>query len=288
MLHNLSILDLVIFILILVLLNVKSIWSGLKRNKTENDYFMAGHSLRWWSVAGSIYSTNINAAQVIGMLGIGYSIGFAESNFEILPVIPIIALAYIFVPIYRRRQIFTLSQFLGHHYSQYAQLVYSVLNIFFILILVAAGFYIGSRTLGLLLQGSTFQLTYFQGLVVLAVVTAIFSIIGGMESVVIADNIQTVLLILASIIVGTLTFMQPEIHGFTGLMHIDHEQARNVQKMHMYLPSNNKDIPWTGAFTGLMILNFFYWNTNQYQVQRVLAAATDRDARLGTLAAGFL
>jgi len=79
--------------------------------------------------------------------------------------------------------------------------------------------------------------------------------------------------------------MQPEIGGISGLLKLDHAQAN---KMHLYLPSNHPKLPWSGIFTGLTVLNFFYWTTNQYQVQRVLAAKTDRDAKLGTIVAGFL
>src|SRR3546814_15479379 len=79
--------------------------------------------------------------------------------------------------------------------------------------------------------------------------------------------------------------MQPEIGGFTGLLKLDQASAN---KMHLYLPSNHTDLPWTGIFTGLIILHFFYWTTNQYQVQRVLSAETDRDTNLGSIVAGML
>jgi len=106
-----------------------------------------------------------------------------------------------------------------------------------------------------------------------------------MESVVIADNILTVIMIIAVLLMGTLTYLQPEIGGFSGLLRLD---AAGADKMHLYLPANHPKLPWPGIFTGLTILNFFYWTTNQYQVQRVLAAQTERDAKIGSLVAGFL
>jgi solute:Na+ symporter, SSS family len=106
-----------------------------------------------------------------------------------------------------------------------------------------------------------------------------------MESVVTADNILTVIMLIAVVLMGTLTYMQPEIGGFSGLMKLD---QMGEHKMHLYLPSNHPKLPWSGIFTGLTVLNFFYWTTNQYQVQRVLAAQTERDAKLGSIAAGFL
>ncbi len=284
MLQSLSTADLIVVVLLILFLVIASMYSSFKKKNSE-DYFMAGRSLKWYSVAGSIFGTNIHAQQIIGMMGVGYSIGFAQSHYEIWAIPAILVLAYIFIPIYRKKQFFTLSQFLESRYNSKARLAYMILMIVFIMIQLIGGFYIGSRTLGLLFQGTSFELTYLQGIILIASVTALFTVFGGMESVVIADNILTVVMILSLVLMGTLTYRQPEINGLSGLLKIDHEQAN---KMHLYLPSNHPKLPWLGIFTGLTILNLFYWTTNQYQVQRVLAAQTDRDARLGIVAAGFL
>ena len=284
MLQSLSTIDLIVVVLLILFLLVASMYSSFKKKNSE-DYFMAGRSLKWYSVAGSIFGTNIHAQQIIGMMGVGYSIGFAQSHYEIWAIPAILVLAYIFIPIYRKKQFFTLSQFLESRYNSQARLAYMILMIVFIMIQLIGGFYIGSRTLGLLFQGTSFEITYLQGIIIIASVTALFTVFGGMESVVIADNILTVVMILSLVLMGTLTYMQPEINGLSGLLKIDHEQAN---KMHLYLPANHPKLPWLGIFTGLTILNLFYWTTNQYQVQRVLAAQTDRDARLGIVAAGFL
>ena len=288
MLSQLPTLDLVILIILLAGLTLASVWAGLRRRNTEDDYFMAGRSLRWWSVAGSIYGTNVSANQIIGMLGVGYTIGFAQSHYEVLAILPILVLAYVFVPIYRQREVFTLSQFLGNRYDERSQLAYAVLNILFILVQLVGFFYIGSRQLMLLSDGSSLELGYLQGILLIAFVTCLFTVAGGMESVVIADNIQTVLMVFTALLVGILTFAQPEIGGFWNLLDLDRSLPPEAQKMHLYLPPDHPDLPWTGAFTGLMMLHFFYWTTNQYQVQRVLAAASDRDAKVGVLVAGFL
>ncbi len=288
MLSQLPAFEIAVLVGLMLFLTGASLWAGLRRKSTEADYFMAGRSLRWWSVAGSIYGTNVSAAQLIGMLGVGYTIGFAQSHYEVLAILPILILAYVFVPVYRRREVFTLSQYLAHRYDDRARLAYAVLNILFILIQLVAFFYIGSRQLMLLFQNSFLEISYLQGILLIAVVTCIFTVLGGMESVVIADNIQTVLMIFAAVLVALLTYAQPEIGGFSGLLRLDATAAREAQKMHLYLPANHPDLPWSGALTGLMILHCFYWTTNQYQVQRVLAAASDRDAKVGVLVAGFL
>ena len=284
MLQSLSTVDLIVVIGLIAFLVISSMYSSFKK-KNADTYFMAGHSLRWWSVAGSIFGTNIHAQQIIGMMGIGYSIGFAQSHYEVWAIPAILVLTYVFIPIYRKRNFFTLSQFLESRFSAHARLAYTILMISFIMIQLIGGFYIGSRTLGLLTDGTTFELSYLNGVLIIAFITIIFTVFGGMESVVIADNILTVIMILAVVLMGTLTYMQPEIGGFSNLLKLD---SAGANKMHLYLPSNHPKLPWPGIFTGLTILNLFYWTTNQYQVQRVLAAATERDAKLGSIAAGYL
>ena len=284
MLQSLSTVDLVVVVLLLLFLVTASMYSSFKKKSSE-EYFMAGRSLKWYSVAGSIFGTNIHAQQIIGMMGVGYSIGFAQSHYEVWAIPAILVLVYIFIPIYRKRQFFTLSQFLENRYNDQTRLVYTILMIAFILIQLIGGFYIGSRTLGILFDGTNWEPTYLQGILVIASVTILFTVFGGMESVVIADNILTVVMIISILLMGTLTYLQPEIGGLSGLLKLDHADAN---KMHLYLPANHPKLPWLGIFTGLTILNFFYWTTNQYQVQRVLAAQTEFDAKVGSLAAGFL
>lgn len=287
MISNLSFVDGLVAIVLLVFLLGASMYASFKK-KSEENYFMAGRDLKWYSVAGSIFGTNIHAQQIIGMMGIGYSIGFVQSHYEVLAVPAILVLAYLFIPLYRKRKVFTLSQFLESRYNANTRLAYAIIMIVFILINLIAGFYIGSRTLGLLFQGSSFEVSYLSGILIIAAVTVVFTVFGGMESVVIADNILTVLMILSIVFMGIFMYIQPEIKGLIGLLHLDSDMPSEVQKIHLYLPANHPKLPWSGIFTGLMVLQFFYWTTNQYQVQRVLAAKTDREAKLGTIAAGFL
>jgi SSS family solute:Na+ symporter len=124
--------------------------------------------------------------------------------------------------------------------------------------------------------------------VFLCLVTCSYTLVGGLGAVVVTDAVQTVLMLSAGLLVAFLTFSQPEIGGFFGLLSLDASAPAAQQKMHLYLPSAHPDLPWSGALTGLVFLHFFYWTTNQYLVQRTLAARSDEDARVGVLAAGFL
>lgn len=258
------------------------------RKRSAETYFLAGRSLRWWAVAGSIFGTNINSSHLIGMLGIGYSVGFAQSHYEVLAVPAILLLAYVFLPAYRQQRVFTLSQFLEYRYNASARLVYTILMLGLIGVQLVGGLYIGSRTLVLLFQGTNFELAYWQGVTLIALITCSYTIWGGLESVVVTDNIQSAMMLAAGILVAVLTFAQPEIGGFTGLLDLERGVPEAARKMQLYLPTNHPNLPWSGAFTGLVIMHLFYWTTNQYLVQRTLAAESDRQAKLGVVASGFL
>jgi SSS family solute:Na+ symporter len=277
--------DLVVFIVCILILLISG-RSSSGRNSSDN-YFMADRRLPWWSVAGSIYGTNVSLSQIIGMLGIGYSIGFAQSHYEFLAIPAILMLCFVFIPSYRRENAFTLSEYLGDRYNETARLLYSLAIIIVIVILLVGGLYIGSRQLGLLLKGTALAPDYLQGVIAIASIACVLVFFGGMHAVVRAENIITILMVIAVITVGISTLWQPEIGGFSGLIDLDSSE-KGMHKMNLYLPSDHPDLPWTGVFSGLLILHGFFWTTNQFEVQRVLAARSDRDAQLGAIAAGFL
>ncbi len=248
---------------------------------------MADRNLPWWSVAGSIYGTNVSLSQIIGMLGIGYSIGFAQSHYELLAIPAILMLCHIFIPAYRKKKAFTLSEYLGERYNETARMLYTIVIIAVIIILLVGGLYIGSRQLSLLLKGTIVAPNYLQGIIVIACIACALVFYGGMHAVVRAENLITLLMVIAVITVGSCTLLQPEIGGMSGLLELD-RSARGMNKMNLYLPSDHPDLPWTGVFSGLLVLQGFFWTTNQFEVQRVLAARSERDAQLGAIAAGFL
>ena len=285
MLQLLGFTDWLVFGCLTLLLIGGGFWAGRKKKDAE-EYFMAGRSLRWWSVAGSIYGANVSLSQIIGMLGIGYSIGFAQSHYEILAIPAILLLCYIFIPVYRRRGVFTLSSYLEHRYDKTARLIYSISIIGIILILLVGGLYIGSRQLGLLFNTGDFHFTYLQGILLIAFISCLLITWGGMSSLVITENIISLLMVSSLILVGWLTLSREEIGGIMGLLHLD-KGPMGQHKMTLYLPSDHKDLPWTGVFSGLLVLQGFFWTTNQFEVQRVLSARSNRDAQMGALLAGL-
>jgi SSS family solute:Na+ symporter len=277
---------LLIIALIIIQIGVGIFFS--RKGKGSEDYFMAGRKLPWWVVGGSVFSTNISASHLIGMLGIGYSVGFAQSHYEVLAVFAILILAFLFIPVYRRLPLFTLSQFLEKRFGDKVRLTYALLVLLLIIVQLIGHYYIGARALSMLTQGSLFEINYPVALLLLSLIICSYTFFGGLSAVVYTDTLQAVFIIVVAIILCYFTFSSPEINGFSGLLTLDSHLPEGSRKMNLYLPANHPDLPVSGVFTGLILLHFFYWITNQYLVQRVLAAKSDDAAKYGVMVAGLL
>jgi SSS family solute:Na+ symporter len=278
------------FLLIIALIIIQ-IGVGIfisRKGKGSEDYFMAGRKLPWWVVGGSVFSTNISASHLIGMLGIGYSVGFAQSHYEVLAVFAILILAFLFIPVYRRLPLFTLSQFLEKRFGDKVRLTYALLVLLLIIVQLIGHYYIGARALSMLTQGSLFEINYPVALLLLSLIICSYSFFGGLSAVVYTDTLQAAFILLVAIVLCYFTFSSPEINGFSGLLTLDSQLPEGSRKMNLYLPANHPDLPVSGVFTGLILLHFFYWITNQYLVQRVLAAKSDDAAKYGVMVAGLL
>ena len=284
----LSTFDILIFLASILVVLAVGLWAGRKEESTR-DFYLAGKGVPWWGVAGSIFGTNVSAEHLVGMLGIGYSIGFAQAHFEYGAIAALLVLAFVFLPLYRGMGLYTLSEYLAKRYDERSSVLYSAFNIVTIVVVrMALGFYIGARALSYLLDGTALEVGYGEGILIFAVVTATYTVVGGLKAVIWTDVMQSVLLLLAGIFVAVLVFSQPEIGGFAGLLAKDGALPAEEQKFHLYLPPDHPQLPWTGVFTGLLIIHVFYWSTNQFIAQRALAARSEFDARMGIVAAGFL
>tara|TARA_Y100001937_G_scaffold128452_3_gene204822 strand:- start:36999 stop:38813 length:1815 start_codon:yes stop_codon:yes gene_type:complete len=286
-----QLLDLIVFFSALLLVLLVGWWAARKESSpasggAADDYFLAGRSVPWWSIAGSIFGTNISAAHMVGMLGVGYSIGFAQAHYELGAILALFALCYLFLPVYRKMGLVTLSQFLERRYGPGAGVLYSAIMLILILVQLTAAFYIGSRSFVHLLGAAGIELNYALGVALIAGFSSLYTISGGLKAVIYTDVLQTVLLIIGGLILAYFTFSHEAVGGWQSMLNRD--ASADTPRMQMMLPTDHPDLPWSGALTGLLFLHFFYWGTNQYVVQRALAAKSDQEARIGVLAGGFL
>ncbi len=319
--------DLVIFIAALLAVMAVGLLAGQRESESSEQYFLAGRHIPWWGVAGSIYGSNVSANHMVGMMGIGFSIGFAQSHFELGAIFGLLLLCYGFLPVYRRLRVYTLSEYLGRRYDDRSRLAYAVIMVLIMVgVQMVPGLYIGARSACVMVNEpavttsteivetigdrrdvesgliTTAELptrpriivntTWYAAFVIaLAVVSTAYTVLGGLRAVVWTDAIQSILLLGAGVLLAVLTFT--ELSGTGQLIEgwgrmLELDAATPQPRMRLYLPSSHPQLPWTGVLTGLMFLHCFYWGTNQFIVQRALGARSDREARIGIISAGFL
>ncbi|WP_232373695.1 SLC5 family protein [Leptospira chreensis] len=259
-----------------------------RKESSSSDYFLGGRSLPWWGIAGSLFGTNISANHLVGMLGIGFSVGFAQSHYEFGSIPAIVLLAFVFLPLFRRKKFYTLSQFLQGKFGPTAGRIYSGISLILITIQLTGALYIGTRSFLPFLKDAGIEITYTELVLWIAFTSTIYTWFGGLKSVVYTDVIQTVLILASGILLAYLSITRPEVGGIFELLAKEESRADGLSKMNLYLPPNHPTLPWTGALSGLFLLHIFYWNTNQYVVQRTLGGKSLREARLGILIGGLL
>ncbi len=273
-------LDFVLLVGTVLAVTAFGMWVGRKEKGTA-DYFLAGKSVAWWVVAGSIFGTNISSHHMVGMMGAGLKEGFAQANFEFGAVFGLLMLCYFFLPFYRRMGVYTLSEYLGRRFDDRSRLLYSITNMLFLLIQMVATLILGALTVETLTAGSEYEISYRWCVWLLASVAAAYTIFGGLKAVIFTDFIQSILLLVGSGTIAILAIWHPDVGGISGLL------EKQPEKFHVFFEASHPELPWTGVLSGLMMLHLYYWGTNQFIVQRTLGARSGWDARMGTITAGF-
>ncbi len=273
-------LDFTVLVGTVLVVTAAGLWFG-RREEGTADYFLAGKSIVWWAIAGSIFGTNVSSHHMVGMMGAGLKEGFAQANFEFGAIFGLLMLCYFFLPFYRRMGVYTLSEYLGERFDQRSQLMYSITNMGFLLIQMCGTLILGALTVETLLSGSDFAISYEAAVWLLAGVAAVYTIFGGLKAVIFTDVVQSVLLLGGGGILAVLAIWHPDVGGISGLL------EKQPDKFHVFFPADHPELPWSGVFTGLMVLHCYYWGTNQFIVQRTLGAKSGWDARQGVITAGF-
>jgi len=274
-------LDMLVLVGTIVGVTLFGMWISRRKENTA-DYFLAGRTVAWWAVAGSIFGTNISSHHMVGMMGAGLKEGFAQANFEFGAIFGLLALCYFFLPFYRRMGLYTLSEYLGQRFDDRSRLIYSITNMAFLLIQMVGTMILGALTIATLTADSQYSVSYEMAVCVLAAVAGIYTMYGGLTADIFNDVVQSVLLLIGSGLLAVLAIWHPDVGGLSGLL------DKQPEKFHVFFEAGHPELPWTGVLSGLMVLHLYYWGTNQFIAQRTLGARSDWDARVGTITAGFL
>jgi len=273
---RLSTLDIIISVFYILAVLALGIYASMRSHKTKRDYFMAGDKLPWWMIGGSILAANISTHQIVGVMGVAYTRGFVAVIIEWGAVlIGFNVLLWVFLPFYLRNGFYTMPEFLQRRFGGAARTTYSVLVLLtYIFVEIGAVLYLGAISLHGLLG-----LSMMTSILIIAAFTGLYTVAGGLRAVVWTEMLQISVLIL-----GMITLSFATIHaagGFPALM-------QTSKDWKIFLPANDPDFPWTQYLGGILCISVFYCATNQFIVQRTLAAKNEWHARIGVIFSQYL
>ena len=272
------------FVLGLFFLGLFGIIWWVLRQKDSNtvDYFLAGKNAGWIAIGASIFASNIGSEHLVGLAGAGYESGMAMAHWEMHAWI-ILILGWVFVPFYAHSKVFTMPEFLERRYNSQSRSFLSIVSLVsYVLTKVSVTVYAGGVVFKTVLGIESFMgIDFFWiGALSLVIITGLFTIFGGMKAVLYTSVLQAPVLVIGSLVILIVGLVK--IGGWG-------EMASAVgDNLDLVRPAADEQFPWTGVLFGSAIIGFWYWCTDQYIVQRTLSAQNIKQARRGTLFAGYL
>jgi SSS family solute:Na+ symporter len=272
---------------------IVTVWFSMrKKNESGKDYFLSGRDATWLQIGSSIFSSNIGSEHLVGLAGAGFVTGMAMAHWEMQGWL-ILVLGWVFVPLYDRMKVFTMPEFLELRFSRGSRNVLSLITMAsLVLTKIAATIYAGDVVVRTLLNVDSVNLfgtqidVFWVIALGLALTTGLYTIFGGMRVIMYTAVLQTPVLLL-----GSLAILYYGLHvlGHGSLMEGWKATTAAVgDNIHLIRSNNDPEWPWLAVLPGSAIIGFWYWCTDQYIVQRVLAGKNQTESRRGSIFAGYL
>ena len=302
---------LVIYLIVLVSLGLFLSRNKDGKEKSANDYFLAGNTLTWWAVGASLIAANISAEQFIGMSGTGFADGIAIAAYEVMAAVTLVVIGKFLLPIMLKQRIFTIPQFLRERYNDGVGLAFSILWLFlYVFVNLTSVAWLGALAIEQILglQGlavEIFGITVSIRMVIiflLFLIAGIYSIYGGLASVAWTDVMQVTFLVGGGLITAYFALREmglvfdTDALGAFNKIYTDLTTGNYAQDTHFHLvirqshnPEAFANVPGIAAVVGgVWLTNLGYWGFNQYIIQKGLAAKNVDEAKKGLVFAGFL
>jgi SSS family solute:Na+ symporter len=284
--------------------------AGLRRQRggEGSHYFLAGNTLTWPIIGLAMFAANISTVHLVSFAETAYKYGMVYGNFEWMAGFTLVLLSLFFAPLYLRSRVPTLPDFLERRFNRHCRDWLTIISIFSAVVIhIGVALYTAALVLCGILNidlASTIcglePMMFF--IVVLAVLTGIYTMVGGLLAVVWTESIQTVLLLIGAVCITAVGYYH--VGGWSGLTQTlatcAHPLAQaadpNVRcnwptgnfLSILRSPGDPSNQPWLGILLGYPVIGIWYWCCDQTIVQRVLAARDEKQARLGPLFCSFL
>jgi SSS family solute:Na+ symporter len=254
---------------------------GVSRRRETREsaagYFLGNRNAGWFIVGASLFASNIGSEHLVGLAGTGAASGVAVAQFEILASLILLLLGWFFVPFYLRSGVYTMPEFLERRYSPAARWYLAVISI--------VGYVLTKISVTIFAGGIVFEalmgIDFWTGAFIVVVATGIYTVFGGMRAVLYTDMMQMFVMLAGASMV---TWIGLQAVGGWDVMAAE----AGTDFLDMWKPATDPNFPWTGILLGAPILGVWYWCTDQFIVQRVLAAKNIQEARRGAIFAGVL
>jgi SSS family solute:Na+ symporter len=269
------------------------VWASVRKKVKDGEgYFLSARDAKWGTIGTSIFTSNIGSEHLVGLAGAGFATGMAMAHWEMHAWL-ILVLGWVFVPIYDRIKVFTMPEFLELRYSAGSRTILSFLTIAsLVLTKLSATLYAADVVFKVFLGVDSISIMghevdmFWVISLGLAFATGIYTIVGGMRVIMYTALLQTPVLLLGSFFIlfmGLSALGQGSV--ITGWSNMIASVGDNI---HLIRPLSDKSFPWLAVLPGSAMIGFWYWCTDQYIVQRVLAGKNERESRRGTILAAYL
>jgi len=257
---------------------------------TKDGYFLAGRGLTAVFIAGSMLLTNLSAEQLIGLNGSAYGFNLSSMGWEVTAAVATVFMAFLFLPRYLAGAFSTLPEFLNDRFDGTVRALSAVLfMVGYGLITIPSVLYAGSiAVLQLFDVPALLGLSYTQSLVVtivgIGVIGAVYAVFGGLRAVAVSDTLNGIGLLIVGLAVPILGLVALGDGSLgAGLHTIANTETQKLNA----IGGPTDPTPFATLFTGMVFANLFYWCTNQYVIQRTLAAKSLAEGQKGVMYSGF-
>ncbi|WP_291868664.1 solute:sodium symporter family transporter [Maribacter sp.] len=259
--------------------------------KSSDGYFLGGRSLTAGVIAGSLLLTNLSTEQIVGLNGSAYKDGLSVMAWETLAAIAIVATAIFLLPRYLKSGLTTIPQFLADRFDVTTKTITSVLFLTgYVVVLLPVILYSGSVAIsGMFDVPTLLNVSNSTALVIciwgIGIIGSVYAVFGGLKAVVVSDSINAIGLLIGGVLIPIFGLMAiGDGSVFNGL---DTLVSANPERFDS-TGNAGQEVPFSTIFTGMMLVQLFYWGTNQQIIQRALGAKSLAEGQKGLLLASFL
>ncbi|XP_069353433.1 probable glucose sensor protein SLC5A4 isoform X1 [Eulemur rufifrons] len=293
--------DISVVVIYFVAVMAVGLWAMLKSNRASvGGFFLAGRDVTWWPMGASLFASNIGSGHFVGLAGTGASSGIATVTFEWHSSVLLVVLGWVFVPIYIRAGVMTMPEYLKKRFGgKRLQIYLSSLSLFICVALrISADIFSGAIFIKVALG-----LDLYLAIFILLAVTALYSITGGLASVIYTDTLQTIIMLIGSFILmgfafaevgGYESFTEKYMNAIPSIVEGDNLTidakcyTPQADSFHLFRDPVSGDIPWPGMILGIFITSLWYWCTDQVIVQRCLCGRDMSHVKAACIVCAYL